>query len=330
MFAALLTLLVLGGAYMSMRGALFGVAYDAEDPTYNVAYWEARIAKNGAEAAFSEFKERNRLASDTRQHLSAHVMGELIFAARGTEGIAVCDAEFGFGCYHGFFGRAISEGGEASIPELDAACVAAFGPLGSGCQHGIGHGVLEYVGYENVTKALELCEGTTRPSPLLGCPSGVFMEYNTPLVGAGDGLVPSSRAVTAETVYEPCTSVPSAFQGSCYFQLGQWLAPSLSEDLGKLGRICTNLPTNARMHCFLGAGEGVAFLSRYDVTSSRALCASFTEGEDELSCRAGVSWALFSTKAGGALVKEACAYEDDAKEARCLSLGDLTEGLDPH
>lgn len=321
---------VLGGAVLLLWYQKTTHEYSDSDARYNFAYWEERIETKGAEDAYREFTERNLSAPTSRQHLSAHVMGELIFSARGVEGITVCDSQFSFGCYHGFFGRAISEGGEAAVSELDAECVEAFGELGSGCQHGIGHGILEYVGHDRVQDALALCAKTTQPAPLLGCPSGVFMEYNTPLMRDDDGVRVSVRKVTADTVYEPCVSVSKEFQSSCFFQLGQWLALSLDEQPAKLGALCSKAPLLGREYCFLGAGDSLGLLALYDVPRAIAACASISINDDEVACRAGISWALFSTGIHRERASGACAFTDNAKETRCRSLADLTEGRDPH
>jgi hypothetical protein len=252
-------------------------------------------------------------------------MGELIYGAEGIGGIAVCDASFGFGCYHGFFGRAISEGGEVRIAELDAACVDAFGPLGTGCQHGIGHGVLEYVGYDRVNDALALCGKTTQIAPLLGCASGVFMEYNSPLMNIGDNLVPSARPVTQETIYEPCEDVPSEHQPVCYYQLGEWIAPQYASDPSRVDGICGKLAGAMREYCFLGAGAGAAPYLHYSLEESRTWCAHFGGG-DERSCRAGISWALYADLNHRPEAARACAHEDASWENACRAFGDLTQG----
>ncbi len=325
---ALLALALVAVAVFASHSAS-RASYSDEDPAYNSTYWKERIAKDGAKSAYGEFKERNQKAPYARQHLSAHVMGELIYEAEGVAAIAACDADFGFGCYHGFFGRAVSEGGDTRVKELDAACVAAYGSLGTGCQHGIGHGILEYVGYDRVNDALALCSQTTEPSPLLGCASGVFMEYNAPLVGAGAGLAPSSRSLEEATIYEPCDTAPVAYQESCYYQLGQWLAPKLPNDLAKVGSVCAGLSGANSARCFMGAGEGVTYTERNDRSAARDACATFAKGEDERSCSAGVSWALFAN-GSRAEAAAACAYPDEAATKRCLALSDLTGGLDPH
>lgn len=304
------------------------LAYSDQDPGFNRAYWEQEFATRDAKDVYDEFKKRNAAGPLERQHVAAHPVGELIYAAEGINGIAVCDSSFGFGCYHGFFARAIGEGGADRIAELDAACVAAYGPLGTGCQHGIGHGILEYVGYDRVNDALALCGKTTESVPLLGCASGVFMEYHTPLASSGDGLVPSQRPVSEATTYEPCTTVPQKYQASCYYEIGEWVASAASGDEQVIKETCGGLSGAAREQCFLGVGGVLGFHAAYVVADARAMCAAVASGEDDVACNAGVSWRMYAAPDHRNKAEAACAYEDAATQARCLTLADLTHERD--
>ncbi len=296
--------------------------YQDDDPSYNSAYWEEQVHLRGGVRAYETFIQKNADAPLERQHFAAHVMGKALFSELGIEGLVICDMSFGFGCYHGFFAGALAEGGEARIKELDQVCVGAFGPLGTGCLHGIGHGILEYVGYERITDALTLCGKTTQVVPLLGCTSGVFMDYLSPLAGEGATLIPSARNVDPMNPYDPCPQVSEEFKGSCYFEFGNWLR----ETGGDFKTLCAGLSGFDRMHCFLGAGSAHA-LSSNDVDAVRAECMSLQE-EDELSCRAGVAWGFFSGGHTEADVLYACAYTDANRRHQCEDLSDLTHGFD--
>ena len=299
--------------------------YSDTDPVIAAAYWAERIKVNGAQAAYAEFKTRNVQSAERGRHLAAHIIGEKIFESEGVLGIRYCDASFSFGCYHGFFGQAFARGGAEAIEELDAVCVRAFGPLGTGCQHGMGHGVLEYVGYQNIGKALLLCEKTTQSAPLLGCASGVFMEYNTPLVGISDTVSPETRKFSKETFDEPCRSVADSYKKSCYFELGGWLESALYGQDTRIGEVCSSLPTEWRSLCFQGFGALVPQRVRYDSDKSHAVCDVFSV-EDALSCRSGVAWAMYSVPEHRGKTEVACAYSNDVMRERCMKQADLTEG----
>jgi hypothetical protein len=297
--------------------------YSDTDPAFNAAYWKQEMDLRGPQAAYASFRERNGQAPFARQHFSAHVVGEMLAEELGIEGIPVCDASFGFGCYHGYFGRLIAERGTSSITELDAKCVEAFGPLGTGCLHGIGHGILEYVGYDQLNEGLRLCEMTTVEAPLLGCSAGVFMEYHARLGESTAGYVPEGRAFDPADPYNPCLSVREQDSDACYYGLGLWYRTEFGTNYQQMGSLCSGLSGTARTHCFLGIGTNTSPLEGYSLTAALSACATFS-AEDELTCRAGASWGFFSDPVYRELADDACAYPDEDKETECLALADLT------
>lgn len=301
-----------------------GISYSEHNPTFNRAYWALRIEHVGAEHAYKEFIQKNNTAPLGRQHFAAHVFGGELFLARGVDGISVCNSSFGFGCYHGLFARAISQGGIEIITALDTKCTEVYGPLGLGCQHGIGHGVVEYVGYDHIAEALELCRThTSQPTPLLGCTSGVFMDFFSPLQETKDGLFPTSRTLSSSTPYEPCTDVASTFQASCYFELGQWLLSTQKPAI----TVCDSLSGDSRQYCFLGIGTATAHTEKYQVPEILTICGSLPEN-DALSCRAGAAWAFYSVPEQREHTNKLCAYEAIEQTRSCMMKADFTEGLD--
>lgn len=317
--ALVLLLFMLGTSHSSHTTS---ARYSDSDPAYNKAFWVEELNKKGARDAYAGFRTRNQEAPFARQHFSAHVMGELLAEELGTDGISVCDASFGFGCYHGFFGRLIAERGTDSIRELDAKCVEAFGPLGTGCQHGIGHGILEYVGYDDINAALELCDMTTSAAPLLGCSSGVFMEYHERLGQATEGYMPEGREFNPADPYDPCTVTRTSDLDACYYGLGLWYRAEFGTEYQKIGQLCADLPDHARTHCFLGVGSSIAPLEGYSLPTSLSACATYSS-DDALACRAGVSWAFYADPPQRELADDACAYPDQGSQEACLQLADL-------
>lgn len=301
-----------------------GPSYDPNDVGFNRAYWADRITDRGAHDTYAEFKVQNNEMPLARQHFSAHVIGELIADSLGAEGVKVCDASFAFGCYHGLFGSIIARGGEGEVTRLNAACLAAYGPLGTGCQHGIGHGILEYTGYARLTDALALCGQTTETVPLLGCSSGVFMEFNAPLTGPAGELAPMDRSFNPEQPYYPCTAVPERYRASCYYELGGWLHRAVGE-YEKVGTLCSALASSNRMHCFLGVGAMIAPVEGYEVEKAGARCDMFA-ASDRRACRAGVWWSFYQVPEFRNEADTACMYGDRQEQAACLHEGDLTRG----
>lgn len=314
--------LIFAGAALAVCGALWNarphLAYRADDPSYNQAYWAQEIASKGGKAAYQEYLARAKELPPARQHLAAHAMGNAIGQALGPAGISVCDPSFGYGCYHGLFAEVIGAGGLGRVPELDAACQKAYGKWVTGCTHGIGHGILEYVGYGKVNDALALCKETTQPAPLMGCTSGVFMEYFFPLVGAGGALQPSTRVLDPAAPYAPCPEAPVENRSSCYFEYGQYL--QAAEAGARANALCDAAPAEGRRYCFLGLGAMRVLTSDYDMQASLATCVAYADSAD---CRSGVWWSFYADPAHRAQDDQACAYASAAETQACRVFGDL-------
>lgn len=287
--------------------------------------WSKRIEEIGTRNAYAEFKEQTFPLDFGLQHLRAHMMGELLYEKEGIAGLAVCDASFAFGCYHSFFGRALSEHGDSVISELDAACVKQYGPLGTGCQHGIGHGIVEYTGGVDIRAALKLCVRTTQLRPYFGCTSGVFMEYNTPTIVAAASSRNSIRDLNTEDPYEPCdTTVPKEFRESCYYELASWWHSVLHGDFEKMGSLCVQITAGReREACLLGIGTIAAPLLSYDVTKTIAVCENMPDKNAQIFCRAGASWSFFAEPSMRSHTNELCSLEKKKDEQYCLLKSDL-------
>ncbi len=321
----LLVVIVAAGAYVFFTGGGATHAYSDSDPAYNRAYWQEQIARHGSAKAFALFKQKNESAPRERQHFSAHVFGVTLAEHDGVQGITSCDPSFGYGCYHGFFSKIISEGGEGYITKLDAACVAAHGPFGTGCQHGIGHGILEYVGYQRIADALELCRQTTQKVPLLGCTSGVFMEYFNPLVQTGDTLSQGQRPLDKARPQEPCDTVKEEFKQSCYFELGHSYYLHLRNAPVEQGSLCAQVPRAYAAYCYLGLGDSQGPISGYKLQESITFCNTF-EGEGRIACRAGLSWSFYANPAYRAEGADICSLETSEDTKECKKWADLTLG----
>lgn len=262
--------------------------------------WEQKIQRIGASAAYELFKKENEEVEYNRQHALAHIFGELVFEKEGIEGVAICDSSFGFGCFHSFFGKAIQERGVNVIQELDAACIKTYGPRGTGCSHGIGHGILSYTGEESLAEALELCAGLTFKGPIGGCSSGVFMEYNFKTMAATQGQA-ELRPLTAENRYSPCAET-LLFKESCYFEAPAWWRSSLEqsnyppeETYRTAGSWCVGIEDEThRDACLRGIGNVIPANAGYNLELSIRHCSFMPDRESELKCRKGAAWGFFA------------------------------------
>src|SRR3989344_1761302 len=282
--------------------------------------WSARIDRIGAARAYEEFKEAYLVQDSKFQHLAAHVMGSLLYEKKGLAGLGVCDATFAFGCYHSFFGSAVSKEGIGAIKDFDRTCMEKFGPWGTGCPHGIGHGILEYMGHEKLYEALDACSYTMQKHPLLGCTSGVFMEYNFPIL-IGSGEVSSSlREWNPEASLSPCISVAEKYRSSCFFEIAQWWERVLYQDYAKMGKLCQTVNSqNEREVCFLGIGHALAPTASYNIQGAIARCNQMPDAETKIFCRAGASWGFFVVPEQRANAPLLCENLSPAVEKECLN-----------
>lgn len=226
-----------------------------------------QIEAIGPENAYLHFKSLYKERGYGEQHGAMHIFGDLLYEKMGIAGLSICDDAYQFGCAHAFMGRAISEGGLSILSRLDKVCsgMALSKNKGDGvCKHGIGHGVLVYFGENNLLEALNSCSTLSWESPLGGCPSGVFMEYNfsTTADPYSSGIL--ARQIDSHNPYEPCSSIPKKFRQACYFEQAHWWATVFREDYKKIGTLCANISDyQERDACFRGAGSTIASHNSY-------------------------------------------------------------------
>ena len=219
--------------------------------------WFRRIDKIGAELAYEEFKEKYQTAAYRLQHPLSHVFGELLYEKMGVDGLAVCDNTFVSGCFHGFFGTAINSEGRSvfsSLDEFDKACQG--GDFWFRCQHGLGHGILSYLGEDRLIEALNICADLPSQLFIGGCPVGVFMEYNLRIMHDLTAVDFNPRPLDPDDPYAPCTLVPEHFQPHCYFIQPFWWQIVLKGDYIKIGKLCNGIEDAIlRQVCFRGTGN---------------------------------------------------------------------------
>ena len=281
--------------------------------------WSARIDSIGTARAYGEFKEAYEAQDSKFQHLAAHVMGSLLYEKEGLAGLGICDATFAFGCYHSFFGSAVSKEGIGAIKDFDRICMEKFGPWGTGCPHGIGHGILEYMGHEKLDEALAACIHTTQKHPLLGCTSGVFMEYNFPVLIGKEEASSQVRKWNPDSPLSPCTSVEEKYRSSCFFELAQWWELVLFQDYAKMGKFCQAISSKDEQEaCFLGIGHALAPTTLYNVQDATRRCILMPNSEAKILCLAGTSWGFFVVPEKRADAPLLCKKLLPTDEKKCL------------
>jgi hypothetical protein len=308
---AILILFVLAGVLWrgySQRAISISAALPEKE-----AYWTQRIQAEGGKGAYGEFTRYAHVFTSEVQHQEAHIFGDALFDVEGLSGLSACDSRFSFGCFHAFIGRAIATLGLSVVRELDANCFRTLGPgLGISCQHGIGHGVLAGVGYDDAAlrKALSVCKALPSDDPVGGCYGGVFMEYNMRTMIEG-----GARADAAHDLQYPCDAVDVEFRQTCYFYQPQWWLNLQHVTTGKdhvdfaaAGTLCDAAPTEPLIRsCYEGLGVMAPSEVDFEPAQSARLCEqSSLDSVRRLYCTSYAANAFFdpASKRDGMMVCE--------------------------
>ncbi len=253
-----------------------------------------QIQKEGGVRAYAAFVETYRPQGFEIQHNAAHLFGEALYDVEHLGGLAICDQTFNFGCYHGFMSRAIAREGLPVIHKLDGVCKSdTLAPMA--CQHGIGHGILEFLGHTKLLEALDACKLTNQEDPIAGCTSGVFMEYNVPLVTREDGSigVESRSLADAHKPFDVCPSMPAQFKQSCYHELPQWWTQVLTTDMGDMGRLCATVEEEQLKNaCLMGVSNIIPSQAAYDAQTIISMCNEMPTPKSIDECLVGAAWGL--------------------------------------
>ncbi len=262
------------------------------------------IEKDGPSETYQKLQKIYDGASGNA-HSTFHILGEVLYSKLGISGISNCNDFAGFGCYHGLFIKAVSEKGIDEAYSIDKECVKIFGPLGLGCPHGIGHGLVEYFGYAKLQDALSICSKLTWQGSLFGCSAGVFMENNFRTVYK-DGESTITIREPHGSLYEPCRSLDVKFRQSCYFEQASWWRVALHSDYKKIGELCTGLKGLEKDACLLGLGNSVSESSLYNKSLSIEACGQMPDDYSKVMCRTGSAWAFFANPDKRSLSESLC------------------------
>lgn len=242
-------------------------------------FWKEEVASTGSAAAYAKLKKMVALSPQPVRHGVAHVFGEVLFQADGIDGLKVCDADFTFGCYHGFIDTAVNYKGIEIITQIDKECSALYGHEDTRCRHGIGHGLMDYFGAASLPKALAKC-GDIGDTTLTGCVDGVVMEYLITVDG--------TRSLDSKKPYEPCAGLSGEYRATCYFELVKWWDDAFDHDYKKIGGLCGALwEKKEKDACMFGAGKSYGELHGFNAGKTIVNCAKFSERGDQVICQAG-------------------------------------------
>ncbi len=249
------------------------------------AQWRAVFFNRDAATAYAIFLRSAATVPSDEAHSYAHLGGRLLYERYGLNGVRFCTDDFNFACYHGFASLVIEGQGPSEIPSLLDAC-GAHGLLN--CQHGVGHGLVAYMGNDHLNDALKFCP-TQRSGP---CTTGIFMEYflNT-MTDSEDRRILS---FDPHDPTAPCAVVTeSQYMAACHYNLPKlWRyfisqqTPDQTERYIHIGKYCEMIPNrDYRSACFAGTGALAAAFANFDEATTMALCDGMApDGRD--ACKA--------------------------------------------
>lgn len=260
-------------------------------------HWLSRLEKLGGPRAYQELLSTYASEPGSVQHTNAHLFGAALYKEEGLPGVAVCDSNFNFGCYHEFIGWAIRDHGLEVAPSLNETCLSKHASEALGCQHGVGHGVLTSLGYEkeNLFEALDTCAKFRNQPPVGGCYGGVFMEFNMRTILGDEGRFrPMDESLGRNY---PCSVVGESFKAGCYYELPQWWQAVFYEDwetiegrgamYKKMGTWCDSLNSESlERRCFLGLGTNAPAIVSWDLKEMKEICQSMPNPSAQALCLA--------------------------------------------
>jgi hypothetical protein len=292
----------------------------------STSYWEDQIRELGGPAAYEAFGVSVAHENAGIQHGDAHIFGGALYAVEGLPGISVCDSRFTSGCFHEFIGHAIAEQGLPIVQQLDTDC-----GQNTGCQHGIGHGLVAYLGYSrgDLEKAVSICSGLPDGAQSLqGCLGGTFMEFNMRTMAQA---TTSAARATGTDLLAPCDWFAGVESRACYLYQPQWWSETLASgqyDFAAMGRLCDELSGDAKDLCFAGVGEMAPPAASYEAQATIHDC---SEAASDLSARtfclsgAGLVYAGTNQRDTANAI---CATLGDTAGATCLSYMDNSNRFD--
>jgi len=301
------------------------------------AYWQERVQAVGGAAAYLEF---SRFASDylaDAQHQLAHAFGGALYAVEGRRGVSVCDAQFSYGCFHVVLGKAINEYGLSEVNALDAICRNSLFKGPEACEHGIGHGVVTYVGYteDALVRSLAACDSLTESNAGEGCYSGVFMEYN---VRTMLGVSATPRPLVEDNFFAPCDTLASRYRSTCAFWQPQWWMYGVYASKTKhtpdeafyreLGALCDRIGDHAAVRsCYEGIGYITPTNVGFSPTIASLLCrASSVSKLNQLYCVSYAAYVIGSDQSR-AQGRQVCTGLTDAGTSFCMDYVELRANM---
>ena len=215
-------------------------------------------------------------------HPIAHKIGAgglLHFDGKVGKAFVAGNATCGSGYYHGLLQWKLAGADEDEAADVAReACTDAEIKDNSynyyQCNHGLGHGVMLYTGYE-LPLALRMCHGLTTEFEQVACSGGVFMENLSSSFGI------KSRYVREDNLLYPCNIVSHQDKLYCYLLVTSRILPEVGWDWKKAADWCRKSEQEFVNICFQSYGRDASGTAIQDPVQANKFCSQAGSGEKE-------------------------------------------------
>lgn len=275
--------------------------------------WRTLLQNSDSSQFYEELK--NAYKNNYNQHIIGHIFGDLLYEKEGVNGIEVCDHAFYWGCYHAITSSAIANEGVQVINELNKICKENSSSSAI-CNHGIGHGLVEFFGPNRLLSALEMCD-TIGGSE--SCYTGVFMQHNFPSASDKNGLDTQVRPLIYGHEFSPCGRLPQKYDLSCYAELPRWWDRIYSSDFSRMGFLCSGIKDKKFSgQCFAGIGDMVSLLEEPSLEKTLTVCQQLPSSFGKNTCLVYASLGFASDMYNQDKALPVCFLASPEYQAQCL------------
>jgi cytochrome c553 len=144
------------------------------------------------------------------------------------------------------------------------------------CDHGLGHGLMLYTGYD-LPDALDYCHQLQTEFDQVACSGGVFMENQSSSFGL------RTKWLSKKNLLYPCNSklVERRDKLYCYLLVTSHILPNVNGDWKKMADWCRKSERGWADICFQSYGRDVAGNAGRDPEGMKSLCAQAGSGEKD-------------------------------------------------
>ena len=240
-----------------------------------VQYYQELLNRIGMIEA-QEALYKSGLPFTGQTHLLNHASGDFAYKKYGNKGILYCKEYFLASCFHAVILETIANEGVNTLEKTMESCWEKDITVASQCAHGIGHGVLAWVGYKNLTEALKICDGlATKDSrfPLFNCHDGVFMENLWAV--HNDGQPSPDRWIKHDDPYYPCNDpqIKEEWQAGCWANQASLMYQMFEGDVKKVGEYCDVVENKSyRENCYNNLARQIHPLTESNIDKTLYYC----------------------------------------------------------